>query len=146
MTAMVPARMWETVVRACLYQPLHQSAKPLTRCAMADMKGALQPDYPPHVSVQQRKHTRIASYARLLAIGLASVALVAFSSQLAPSSWVDALLGIRHVELGDALCPQLSAIHPTRHAELDEALEVIYETEDFHLDTYEKLGGAVRIP
>ena len=104
------------------------------------------PSYPPH-PLTQRIHRRNVWYARLLALCLASAVLSTFRTTLSPILWFNVLTGTRQIDFSeDSLCPQLGAIYPTSHAELDNALEAAFEVESFRLDTYEKLGGAVRIP
>ncbi|KAH7929097.1 carboxypeptidase S [Leucogyrophana mollusca] len=43
-------------------------------------------------------------------------------------------------------CPQWDATYPTKHARLDADLELLYGTDDFKLNAYKALGGAVQIP
>ncbi|KAI0642377.1 carboxypeptidase S [Trametes meyenii] len=56
-------------------------------------------------------------------------------------------LGYGHQDLDrNAICPQTSAIAPEKNSAFLAKLEALFNTEDFKLNAYESLGGAVRIP
>lgn len=42
-------------------------------------------------------------------------------------------------------CPQTPALHPSKHCELNDRLNRLYDSERFKLHTYETLGDAIRI-
>ncbi|KAI0675970.1 carboxypeptidase S [Trametes maxima] len=46
----------------------------------------------------------------------------------------------------NAICPQTPPIAPEKNAAFLDTLEALFDTEDFKLDAYESLGGAIRVP
>ncbi len=76
---------------------------------------------------------------------LVAIALFHF---LAPGSYTSTLsLPAESAHLRqDQVCPQTDAIAPVKNSALLDALEVKYRSDDFKLNAYESLGGAIRIP
>lgn len=48
--------------------------------------------------------------------------------------------------LNAELCPQVSALAPTKHRELVDELDSSYANDGYRLWAYENLGAAVRVP
>lgn len=43
-------------------------------------------------------------------------------------------------------CPQFPPLYPKTHHEIDEALEDVYNTDDFLLQVVDTMGAVVRVP
>ena len=97
---------------------------------------------PAQLHVQRRSSSRLASLKWTL--GLIFASAVCYTLQPATDS-VRALWPESEVDTA-SLCPQVSALSPTKHTGLFETLGQTYKTDTFLQRAVELLGGAVRIP
>lgn len=100
----------------------------------------------PVQQVVSPRHELSLSKARVLA-ALACALLFIYScyDNILPVATHDVVDLVPSLDLKE-LCPQVGAMYPSKHADLDEQMDALYRTNAFQLDAFEKLGGAVRVP
>ncbi|KAI0314592.1 hypothetical protein OF83DRAFT_435980 [Amylostereum chailletii] len=77
---------------------------------------------------------------------LAAVFYISIKSLLTHSTVVNCRTPVSHLNGTAGLCPQVSPIFPSKHADLTMNIDVTFGDEGYKTWAIENLGGAVRIP
>ncbi|KAH9933262.1 carboxypeptidase S [Amylocystis lapponica] len=98
-----------------------------------------------------RRTTRLHHVGNALRVALVFCCLFVFAPALKLDSWVfiNSLSTLPlwfPTEGSTAVCPQTSPIAPFAHSALLTELEQEFNTQEFRLEAYESLGGAIRVP